>query len=144
MLNEISGKLDTLEYYTEVLYVARSYRKEDFIGEPLIFGGTERYILLGIKEIKDICRLVGHYNGLMENDIANILDYLDDKKILKANLKLRFEKYLPIIKVDYLKYMDKEELYEIINEFIDCFSDFKICIESYYKKDKSLKTGAAV
>ncbi|QIB27550.1 DUF86 domain-containing protein [Caloranaerobacter azorensis] len=135
MIEMIKKELDVLEKYTEILSVAYTYDEETFIHEPLIYGGTERFIILGLKSIVDVCRMVIDYcNFKRTDDYREMIRILEYKKVYPSWLSeslVRKIKYIFTLKYDYLKYMNKKELYTLLEEIIRDFRHFKKYVLEY-------------
>ena len=135
MVLKIEKELKKLEEFTEILSVASTYEEDVFIGDPIVHGGAERFILQGLASVLKVGKLVAE-----ENDSKNlstpkdVLETLRNNKVypewLCDNLSKKI-KYIDILDYDYLRHMDKEEIYDSLDEFISDFRHFKKFVLEY-------------
>jgi len=135
MLQEIRKELDTLEYYTEILSTATTYPEDIFMESPLIYGGAERYVLLGLERVSDVCKLLTSYYHIEGvNDYKDILRVLEEKKVypdwLSHRLTERVEQSL-YSEIDYLEGLSKDSLYVLLDETISDFRYFRKYVLEY-------------
>ncbi|KAB3530521.1 HepT-like ribonuclease domain-containing protein [Alkaliphilus serpentinus] len=131
------NNLDKLEEYAEILSTAASYTKMDFLETPLVYGGAERFILMGYQNILESCYLViqdsNHKSPLNQLDIVSVLE---DKRVippwLSSNLKERI-KYIYTLEYDLLRHISKDELYILLENYVSDFRNFKKYVLEYIK-----------
>lgn len=135
MKKNIVRELDRLEGYTEIISLASNYEKEIFVKEPIIYGGSERFIILGMTCVIEVCELIIMNFHLNRNKgFKEMIGILEKNRVypewLSTNLKNKV-RYIFTLKYDYLRYMNKEELYNILDEVVSDFRHFKKYILEY-------------
>lgn len=135
--NKIIYKLDQLESYTEIISIAAGLIEEDFIRDPLVYGGAYRYIILGLEHVRDICILLRNIFNLNafvgDNELLQVL--VKNKVIprwlaknLLINIKELYEQ-----QCDDLKETDKTKLYGKLDQIVSDFRHFKKYVLEYLK-----------
>lgn len=111
--------------------------EEDFIRDPLIYGGANRYILLGLQNVRDICILV--YDVLSLNSLVGdnqLLQVLAKNKVfprwLAENLSLNLKEFFEKQYDDY-KEIDRLKLYGNLHQIVSNFRHFKKYVLEYIK-----------
>lgn len=128
-------KLKKLQEYTEILSAVATYSTSDFIENPIIYGGAERFILLGYQCILETCKLVCEYLDCRENfDDVELIKKLESNRVFPAwlgvNLNQRI-KYIYTLHYDYLRCMSKSELYTLLDEIVGDFRSFNKYVLEY-------------
>ncbi|MEW6623799.1 MAG: hypothetical protein AB1420_11860 [Bacillota bacterium] len=133
-MEKIKRKLDELEEYTEILSMVSTYSKEDFMNNPIYYGGAERFILLGYHNILEASKLICEHCRFSNIHSKDIIKSLEINKVippwLVSNINKR-KKYIFTLKYDYLRLMNKEELYFLLKDIISDFRHFKKYVLEY-------------
>lgn len=129
-------KLDKLDIYAEILSVAATTEKIVFIKSPLIYGGAERYIILGYKLILEASKeMLEHYDFSNSNEPEAIVKILGTNRVYPPWLTKSLAKNINygILKnnEDLLLQMDKEKLYYLLDEFIKDFRHYRKFVLEY-------------
>ncbi|SCX75990.1 hypothetical protein [Alkaliphilus peptidifermentans] len=131
-MEEIRRKLNKLDEYAEILSVASTYSKEDFINNPLIYGGAERFTILGYQNILEVSTLV--IKHCQFPNTKNLIKTLESNRVfpnwLSANINGRI-KYIYTLEYDYLKLMNKDELYNLLPEIVSDLRHFRKYVLEY-------------
>lgn len=134
-MEDILRKLEKLREYTEILSVAAAYSKRDFVEMPLIFGGAERFILLGYENILETCKLTCKHCNLRDNlKDREIIKELELNRVFPQWLGVNLNKrvmYIYTLEYDFLRYMSKEELYTLLDDIISDFRHFRKYLLEY-------------
>ena len=137
MILKIENELKKLEEFTEILSVASTYEEDIFIGDPIVYGGAERFILQGLASILNVGRLVAEESDLQNSsDYKEVLETLRNNKVFPEWLCYSLSnkvKYIDTLDYDYLRHMDKSEVYKVLDEFIWDFRHFKKFVLEYVK-----------
>ncbi|WP_157910317.1 hypothetical protein [Petroclostridium xylanilyticum] len=136
MENDIRQGLNLLEEYAEIISTASAYLKEEFENSPLIYGGAERYILLGLGQIFKVCKLViGKYYSEKSYEVSKYIKILEKHKILPPWLAIRLTDKVECISFfsqeDCLKDINKAQVYNWLDEIVSDFKHFKKYVLEY-------------
>ena len=127
----IRKRLNKLDEYLEILYSLRKYSFETFIGNPEIYGSTERFLHLSIEAINDIG------NHIIAGDALGVVDsYSDIPTILYQkgliDLEMR-EKWIRMIGFrntlvhEYIE-IDRQIVYQVLQSGL---ADIKALIQVF-------------
>jgi len=123
----IQKRLRKLSEYVKLLKLLQKEKKEKFINDPFVYGNVERYLQLAIQSVIDISNHI-----LSEHNINGISDYRDviEKMGQEKFLPLEFAKHIApmaglrnILVHEYIE-VEREKLYEILENYINDFNEF--------------------
>lgn len=129
--------LDEYIKYLEKIAKETKNNKSDFLNDFHFFGSAERYLQLSIQVIIDLVQMIIIEEGFErpeENQEAISLLY--NKKIISENIASRLDGivgFRNILVHEYGK-IDKEKVYDCLQEKITDIKDFKREILKYLKK----------
>lgn len=129
----IFSKLDNLERYTEIISVAADLFEEDFVSNPLNYGGANRYILLGLHDVREAIRHLSHLLNLEYREYdCEILKILADSKVfppwLAENLATDFNDFR---EEQYCDLKNGHNLYCSLDSIVSDFRHFKKYVLEY-------------
>ncbi|MEW6696743.1 MAG: hypothetical protein ACOY35_08655 [Bacillota bacterium] len=134
-MEKIKESLAELEKFTDIISVAASYEKDIFLKDPIIYGAAERFILLGLKCMLDVCGdIVQKYGFSGNTNCENLIVLLQKHKVYPEWLANRLAVKTKLITSpdrDYLKEMNKSDLYDLLDEVILDFRYFKKFVLEY-------------
>lgn len=123
----IISKLDNLERYTEIISTAAELLEEDFVSNPLNYGGASRYIILGLHNVREVSRLTNVQLNLEHCEYDyDLLKALTDRKVfppwLAKNLLADFNDFR---EEQYCDLKDEHKLYSRLDKIVSNFRHFK-------------------
>lgn len=131
---KIFYKLNQLESFTEIISIATGFMKEDFIHDPLIYGGANRYILLGLEHIRDIGMMLCDIYGLdmTEHELPKLLA---KNKIFPHWLAENLLNINTFFRQQHDEYEEKDPalLYGKLDQIVSDFRHFKKYVLEYLK-----------
>lgn len=131
--NKIIDTLENLERHTEIISTAAGLLEEDFVSNPLNYGGANRYILLGLHDVREASRLMSDQLNLdhCEHD-CELLKVLADSKVfppwLAKNLSADFNDFR---QKKYCDLKDEHKLYSRLDSIVSNFRHFKKYVLEY-------------
>lgn len=137
VINKIISKLSLLDQYLKYLTEIQKVNQKKFINDFIFLGAAERYLQLSIEIIIDVGKLIIIAENIKRPEAnKEIFPILHDEKIISEKLA---EKLVGItgfrnILVHLYAEVDKNKVYENLQEGLDDFRLFKKEILSYLKK----------
>lgn len=131
--NQIINKLDKLEGYAEILSTAAGLAEEDFVKNPLIFGGANRYILLGLHDVSDVSTMLCEEFCLEHSESCRVLlRTLSEKKVFPAWLAESLSTNINYFaQKQFDDFGDETKLYGELNKIVSDFRHFKKYVLEY-------------
>ncbi len=134
--NKIFEKLALLDEYMGYLKEVQKVNRNSFLSDFHFFGPAERYLQLSIQILIDIGQLVITEKQFSRpDDPQEIFSVLYNKKIVSSNLVEKLSGivgFRNILVHEYGK-IDKEKVYQYLQEDIDIFDKYKKEILKFIK-----------
>ncbi len=136
---KIIEKIENLkQYFNYLLQLQKEIKnKEEFIADFHLHGNVERYLQLSIQTIVDIIHLIIIDLELKRpQDNYEATSILSEKKIISEDLAGKISKMIGVRNILVYEYgkIDREKIYEILQENIADVEEFQKVILSYIKK----------
>jgi uncharacterized protein YutE (UPF0331/DUF86 family) len=129
--------LDEYLGYLKKLSKETKGKRRLFIADYQLYGLAERYLQLAIQAMIDICQLVIIEEGFEKPEVSQeMISILFSKKILSEKLASRLDGivgFRNILVHEYGK-IDREKVFDYLQNRIDDIADFKKYILKYLKK----------
>ena len=130
----IITRLNKLSEYIGFLNKVKNYSKEEYIGDPFIYGASERFLHLAIESVLDISNhAISDMRFRKPSSNKEIFQVLLENKIIPEELKINLSNmagFRNILVHDYIK-LDREVVYEIIINNLKDIEDFIEIISEY-------------